>query len=264
MPPRRAVKSCPARRNVETREQRVPNAPEVQPQGEVNNAEFWEAIQMLIQAMTNQFGQRENQQDLADTSRIFAYQMNGVARIWSNQWKKNRFEGAPLVSWVLFEEAFLGHFFPRELKEAKKKQNGPASSSASAPAPRNIGEFNHQNFRARPAHSQDNMAQEGNKTFACDKYGRSHSGVCRDGSTGCFKCGQNSHFMTVCPKNRQRNGKGVNKAQSSLVAPPDRVASRGATSGAGGGGNCMYVITNSQEQENALNATKHIVATLWP
>uniref|UniRef100_M1D806 Gag-pol protein n=1 Tax=Solanum tuberosum TaxID=4113 RepID=M1D806_SOLTU len=145
----------------------------------------------------------------------------------------------------------------------QKKQKGPAPSSASALTPRNRGEFNHQNsqnFRARPVHSQDSMAQGGNRTPACAKYGRSHSGVCRDGSTGCFKCGQNGHFMRECPKNRQGNGSGGNRAQSSSVAPPDRAASRGATSGTGGGGNCIYVITSRQEQENALNATKHIVA----
>uniref|UniRef100_M1DIX7 Gag-pol polyprotein n=1 Tax=Solanum tuberosum TaxID=4113 RepID=M1DIX7_SOLTU len=99
--------------------------------------------------------------------------MKGVARIWFDQWKWNRAEGAPLVSWALFEEAFLGGYIPRELREAKveeeklkhreefrnkiaktwnafgqqksnanrssfqPKQRGPASSSASALVPRN-------------------------------------------------------------------------------------------------------------------------------
>ncbi|KAG5576254.1 hypothetical protein H5410_056388 [Solanum commersonii] len=59
----------PARRNVE--EQGVPNAPEVQPQGEVTNAEFREAIRMLSQAVTNQVGQKKGaRQEEADTSRI--------------------------------------------------------------------------------------------------------------------------------------------------------------------------------------------------
>ncbi|KAK4721628.1 hypothetical protein R3W88_011861 [Solanum pinnatisectum] len=79
----------PARRNVE--EQGVPNAHEVQPQGEVTNAEFREAIRMLSQALTN-------------------------------QWKKGRADEAPPASWACFEEAFLGHFFPRELREAKVRE----------------------------------------------------------------------------------------------------------------------------------------------
>ncbi|KAG5572133.1 hypothetical protein H5410_061899 [Solanum commersonii] len=107
---------------------------------------------MLSQVVTNQAEQqREIQQDMAATSRI-SYQLKGVARVCVDQWKKSRAEGAPIVRWVVFEEAFMGLFFPRELREAKK--NGPTPSSASAPAPRNKGEYknqNSQNFRARPA-----------------------------------------------------------------------------------------------------------------
>ncbi|KAG5629251.1 hypothetical protein H5410_000968 [Solanum commersonii] len=40
-------------------EQGVPNAPEVQPQREVTNVEFREAIRMLSQAVTNQAGIHE-------------------------------------------------------------------------------------------------------------------------------------------------------------------------------------------------------------
>ncbi|WMV29394.1 hypothetical protein MTR67_022779, partial [Solanum verrucosum] len=86
MPPRRVVKGHPARRNVE--EQELPNAPGVQPLGEVTNAEFCETIRMLSQVVTN-------------------------------QWKEGRAEDAPPSSWACFEEAFLGRFFPRELKEDK-------------------------------------------------------------------------------------------------------------------------------------------------
>ncbi|KAK4726700.1 hypothetical protein R3W88_031617 [Solanum pinnatisectum] len=62
MPPRKAVRGRPARRNVE--EQELPNAPIVQHQG----------------------------------------------------------KDAPSASWACFEEAFLGHFFPRELKKAKVRE----------------------------------------------------------------------------------------------------------------------------------------------
>ena len=56
--------------------------------------------------------------------------------------------------------------------------------------------------------------------------------------------------MKKCPKNRQSNGNRGNRAQSSSVAPPDRVAPRRATSGNVGGANCLYAITSRQEQEN--------------
>ncbi|WMV14145.1 hypothetical protein MTR67_007530 [Solanum verrucosum] len=69
MPSRRAVRGCPTRKNVE--EQELPNAPEVQPQGEVTNADFREAIRMLSQAVTNQVGQQRGaRQEEANTSRI--------------------------------------------------------------------------------------------------------------------------------------------------------------------------------------------------
>ena len=55
MPTRREFKGRP-RSNVE--EQEVPNALEAQPQGQVMNAEFREAIQMLSKVATNKVGQQ--------------------------------------------------------------------------------------------------------------------------------------------------------------------------------------------------------------
>ncbi|KAH0679067.1 hypothetical protein KY284_020152 [Solanum tuberosum] len=137
---------------------------------------------------------------------------------------------------------------------SQQKQKGPAPSSTSAPAPRNKGEYNSQNsqnFRARPTHSQGSIAQGGSKPPECAKCGMSHLGMCGDGSTSCFKCGQNGHFMREFPKNMQGNGNGGNRAHSSSVSPPDRAASRGATSGVGGGGNRLYAITSGQKQEDS-------------
>uniref|UniRef100_M1DV54 Polyprotein n=1 Tax=Solanum tuberosum TaxID=4113 RepID=M1DV54_SOLTU len=109
----------------------------------------------------------------------------------------------------------------------QQKQKGPAPSSASAHAPRSKCEFqnqNSQNFRAKPGHSHGSMTQRGIKTPAFSKCGWSHSGY--------------------------GNGNGGNRAQSSLVVPPDGAASRSAT-GAGGGGNHLYAITSCQGQEDS-------------
>ncbi|XP_049405219.1 uncharacterized protein LOC125868664 [Solanum stenotomum] len=116
------------------------------------------------------------------------------------------------------------------------KKKGPSPSFVGAPTTRNKCKYNSQNsvnFRARPAKSQSSMAQGGTKNPACAEYGRNNSGICRDGSTGCFKYGQNGHFMRECPKNKQGSGNRGNRAQSSSVAPPDKAAPRGATSDTG-------------------------------
>ncbi|KAG5610330.1 hypothetical protein H5410_021611 [Solanum commersonii] len=94
------------------------------------------------------------------------------------------------------------------------------------------------------------MAQRGNWAPACGKFGRNHPRTYRDGSTGCFKCGQEGHFMKECPKNRQCNGNAGNITQSSSVAPLDKASPRGATSGTGSGANHLYAISSRQEQKN--------------
>uniref|UniRef100_M1DPH3 Gag-pol protein n=1 Tax=Solanum tuberosum TaxID=4113 RepID=M1DPH3_SOLTU len=133
----------------------------------------------------------------------------------------------------------------------QQKQKGPAPSYTSATAPKNKSEYNSQNFKAKPVYSQGSIAQGGSKPPACAKYHRNHSGTYREGSTGCFKCGQNGHFMRECPKNKQGSGNGGNRDQSSSVSPPYSAAVRGATSGTGGGTNCLYSINNCQEQEDS-------------
>lgn len=45
--------------------------------------------------------------------------MKGVARILFIQWKKGRVEGAQIVSYIVLEEAFLGHLFTRDLRKEK-------------------------------------------------------------------------------------------------------------------------------------------------
>ncbi|KAG5580190.1 hypothetical protein H5410_050817 [Solanum commersonii] len=101
-------------------------------------------------------------------------------------------------------------------KEGRTKDAPPATkekvapSSASALAPMNKGEYNGKNsqhLRPRPAQSQGSVAQG-----------------------GCFKCGQEGHFMKEFPKNRQGSGNQGNRAQYSSAAPPDKEVPRGATS----------------------------------
>ncbi|KAG5599152.1 hypothetical protein H5410_030522 [Solanum commersonii] len=98
---------------------------------------------------------------------------------------------------------------------------------------------------------EGSVAQGGSKPTTCAKCGRNYSSVCREVSTDCFKCGQTGHFIRECPKNKQENGNGGNRAQSFSVAPPDRAAPRGATFGTGRGTNRLYAITSRQEQEDS-------------
>ena len=71
MPTRREFKGRP-RSNVE--EQEVPNATEVQPEVEVTNAEFEEAIWMLSQVVTNQVRQvRGARQEGVDILRVLEF-----------------------------------------------------------------------------------------------------------------------------------------------------------------------------------------------
>ena len=51
----------------------------------------------------------------AERLELATYQLNGIARVWFDQWKRNRVEDAPIVSWDVFENTFMGRFIPREL-----------------------------------------------------------------------------------------------------------------------------------------------------
>ncbi|XP_010317228.1 uncharacterized protein [Solanum lycopersicum] len=135
---------------------------------------------------------------------IDAYQLKNVSMMWFDQGKEGRDKNAPRLSWTFFEETFFGVSF----LENKKRQRAAED-------------------QCQPC----TMAQGGSKPLACAKCGRNHSSSCRDRSAGCFKYGQNGHFMRDSTKNRYGNGNGGNIVQSSSVAPPDRAAPRRATCG---------------------------------
>ncbi|WMV25523.1 hypothetical protein MTR67_018908 [Solanum verrucosum] len=50
---------------------------------------------------------------------LTAYQLNGVAQVWFNQWKGERKVDVGPLDWEKFKVAFLDRFFPFEMREAK-------------------------------------------------------------------------------------------------------------------------------------------------
>ncbi|KAH0776452.1 hypothetical protein KY290_007863 [Solanum tuberosum] len=217
---------------------------------------------------------------VADTERaeLAAYQLKDVARTWFDQWKGGRAENAPPVSWACFEEAFLGRFFPRELKEAKFTQLSRYApemvadmrsrmslfvaglsrlSSKEGRAAMLIGDMDisrqkgpaPSSARAPAPRYRGEYNGQNLKDFKA-RQAQSLCSVAQGGSKppACAKCGRNH---SECPKNRQSNG--GNRAQSSSVVPPDRTAPRGATSSTGRGVNRLYAITSCHKQGNSPN-----------
>ncbi|XP_049356323.1 uncharacterized protein LOC125820943 [Solanum verrucosum] len=210
---------------------------------------------MLSQVVTNQAGQQKGaRQEEADTSRIREFlRMNPPSFTGSSttedpvnfieelkKWKRSRVEDAPSASWACFEEAFLGRFFPQELKKAKFTQLSRYTPemvkdmrSRMSLFVAELGRLSSKEGRAAMLigdmdilRLMGSMAQGGSKPPAFAKCGRDHS---------------------ECPKNKHGSGNGGNKAQSSSVAPLDRATPRGATFCTGRGANRLYAITSHQE-----------------
>ncbi|WMV41359.1 hypothetical protein MTR67_034744 [Solanum verrucosum] len=102
----------------------------------------------------------------------------------------------------------------------QQKQKRRAPSSATTPAPRNQGEYNGQNSHNFRARPAQSQG----------------SVAQRVNPPACAKC-----------------------RRTHPVAPPDRDAPRGSTSGNGGGANHLYAITSRQEQENFLDVVTGMI-----
>ncbi|KAK4737891.1 hypothetical protein R3W88_001588 [Solanum pinnatisectum] len=211
---------------------------------------------MLSQAVTNQVRQKSGaRQEGAGTSRIREFlRMNPPSFTSSSttedpetfieelkKWKGGRAEDAPPASWACFEEAFLGRFFPQELKEAKVREFLTLKQDSLS-----VREYGLK-FTQLSRHAPEIVADMGSRMSLFV------AGLSR------MSCKEEGHFLKECPKNRQGSGNQGNRAQSSSVAPLDRAAPRGATSGTSRGTNHLYAITSRQEQENSPNVVTGMI-----
>ena len=57
-----------------------------------------------------------------EKAELAAYQLKGIAQIWFTQWKASRLDDDGPITWGEFKRAFLGHYFPMELREAKMRE----------------------------------------------------------------------------------------------------------------------------------------------
>ncbi|WMV51157.1 hypothetical protein MTR67_044542 [Solanum verrucosum] len=54
--------------------------------------------------------------------KLVAYQLKNVENILYEQWEESRDEEADAIIWHEFEENFLDHFFPQDLREANEEE----------------------------------------------------------------------------------------------------------------------------------------------
>ncbi|XP_069150812.1 uncharacterized protein [Solanum lycopersicum] len=189
-------------------------------------------VQNAPEVMTNQVGQeREARQEEADTLRIREFlRMNPPSFTGSNTTvdPENFIEGLKRVG-LCFNEGraamLIGDIDISRLMEY-------------------VQQVEEDKLKDREEYC-NKKAKTGNEC------GGIHPVKCRDGQTVSLKCGQEGHFTRKCPNNKQGGENPGKTAQSSSLAPPNRVAPRGATSGTCGGENCLYAITSRQEQENS-------------
>lgn len=116
------------------------------------------------------------------------------------------------------------------------------------------------NFRVWTTQSQGSVAHGGNKLdFCMCNFFRNHPWVCRNHSTYFFK---SESLLRDFLKNMQCSGNRGNKAQYSLVDPPNRVEPKWATSGARRRTKCLYAITSHQAKENSFSIVTRMIKVI--
>ena len=58
----------------------------------------------------------------SEKAELAAYQLKGIAQIWYHQWKASRLLEDGPITWEVFKVAFLDHYLPMELREAKIRE----------------------------------------------------------------------------------------------------------------------------------------------
>ncbi|XP_015087020.1 uncharacterized protein LOC107030152 [Solanum pennellii] len=100
MPPRRVVRDRPSRKNIEPQDQGKPMNLKCNPMK-------MSLMPSLERMNPSSFVGLSTEKDIENFIEVL------------KKWNEGRDVDAPPASWTCFEEAFLGAFFPRKLKEAK-------------------------------------------------------------------------------------------------------------------------------------------------
>ncbi|GMN36424.1 hypothetical protein TIFTF001_042434 [Ficus carica] len=97
----------------------------------------------------------------------------------------------------------------RQSTEAKPQAQ---ASNPNAQGPRQLGKnkrkgnFNNQGQQRNFPQKRNNQGNERNKNSypQCNKCGKKHPGVCRQGTNTCYVCGKEGHYARSCPQNTQQ------------------------------------------------------------
>ncbi|GMN22293.1 hypothetical protein TIFTF001_040221 [Ficus carica] len=128
------------------------------------------------------------------------------AEYWINRDKEAR---AQFYQSKKEEKALAKTNQSRQSTEAKPQAQ---SSNPNAQGPRQPGKnkrkgnFNNQGQQRNFPQKRNNQGNERNKNSypQCNKCGKKHPGVCRQGTNTCYVCGKEGHYARSCPQNTQQ------------------------------------------------------------